>query len=211
MEYINNPQEIESRSFAIIRENLEHPPLNEKELAVLTRVIHTSADFDYQKNLVFSPDAIDSAIQALKEGCGLITDTQMALSGINKKNLALLNSHVSCYIHDPEVAKKSKEIGCTRAKLSMEKAAEDPKNRIFIIGNAPTALLALDDLLKKTDFRPALIIGVPVGFVNVVESKEVIVKNDIPFIVAHGRKGGSNVGAAIVNALMLLALKEKDL
>lgn len=201
---ILKPMEIEKRSFEIISEILAEEGIvldSENEL-VIKRVIHTTADFDYVENLVFSDRAVSKSIEALKRGCDIVTDTQMAKSGISKAALSKLGGEVHCFISDEDVAAEAKARGVTRAAVSMEKAASLDKPLIFAIGNAPTALIALDDLIKAGRLKPELIIGVPVGFVNVIESKELIIASSIPHIVARGRKGGSNVAAAIVNALL---------
>lgn len=224
------PEKIEERSFAIIGEELEQMGIHLKpdEELIIKRAIHTTADFDYAANLVFSPDAPSLGIQALKEGAVIVTDTNMAWSGINKRKAESLGCQVVCFMADEEVARAAKEQGCTRAAASMEKAARlfggvqtaadddrrdgKPLNNtenqrkppvIVAVGNAPTALVKLYQLIEEGRFHPALIIGVPVGFVNVVQSKEwIISRTDVPYIVARGRKGGSNVAAAIVNALL---------
>lgn len=196
------PMDIERRSFEIITELLGDRKLDEINEPVIKRVIHTTADFDYADNLVFSKDAVNIGIEALKGGCDIVTDTQMARSGINKTILSKLGGEAHCFMSDEDVAIEAKERGVTRAIVSMEKAAKLNKPCIFAIGNAPTALISLYELIKQDKIAPALIIGVPVGFVNVVESKELIMSLDVPHIVARGRKGGSNVAAAIVNALL---------
>ncbi len=196
------PMEIEKRSFEIITQLLGDRKLDPENEAVIKRVIHTSADFDYADNLVFSPHAVTAGIQALKGGCDIVTDTQMAKSGINKTILEKLGGQVHCFMSDPDVAAEAKERGITRAIVSMERAAKLEKPCIFAIGNAPTALICLHELIQSGALTPALIIGVPVGFVNVVESKELILTDPVPHIVARGRKGGSNVAAAICNALL---------
>lgn len=196
------PMEIEKRSFEIITEMLGDRTLEPENELVIKRVIHTTADFDYADNLVFSPGAVARGIEALRGGCHIVTDTTMALSGINKTTLARLGGQVHCFIADPDVAKEAKERGVTRSTVSMEKAARLDKPCIFAIGNAPTALIALHELIEAGKVAPALIIGVPVGFVNVVESKELIIAGNVPHIVARGRKGGSNVAAAICNAML---------
>ena len=196
------PMDIEKRSFEIITEILGDRKLDPRNEPVIKRAIHTTADFDYADNLVFSEDAVAKGIQALKEGCDIVTDTQMAKSGINKTILAKLGGQVHCFMSDEDVAEEAKRRGITRAMVSMEKAAKLPKPCIFAIGNAPTALIVLDEMMKKGEISPALIVGVPVGFVNVVESKELIIASDVPHIVARGRKGGSNVAAAICNAML---------
>ena len=196
------PMDIEKRSFEIITELLGDRKLDPENELVIKRAIHTTADFDYADNLVFSPHAVKIGIEALKAGCDIVTDTQMARAGISKATLAKLGGEVRCYMSDPDVAAAAKERGVTRALVSMEKAAKLEKPCIFAIGNAPTALIRIRELMDAGELKPALVIGVPVGFVNVVESKELIIASDIPHIVARGRKGGSNVAAAIVNALL---------
>ena len=196
------PMDIEKRSFAIITELLGGRVLEPENEAVIKRAIHTTADFDYADNLVFSAGAVAKGIAALRSGCDIVTDTQMAKAGINKTILARLGGTVHCFMSDEDVAREAKERGVTRATVSMERAAKLTKPCIFAIGNAPTALLTLHDMMAADAIHPALIIGVPVGFVNVVESKELILTDDVPYIVARGRKGGSNVAAAICNALL---------
>ena len=196
------PMDIEKRSFAIITELLGDTKLDPENELVIKRVIHTSADFDYVQNLVFSEHAVAKGIEALKGGCDIVTDTQMARAGINKTILSRLGGQVHCFMSDPDVAQEAKERGITRAIVSMERAAKLPKPCIFAIGNAPTALISLHEQILSGKLNPALIIGVPVGFVNVVESKELIIGDHVPYIVARGRKGGSNVAAAICNAML---------
>ena len=204
LETIENikPMDIEKRSFAIITELLGDRKLDPENELVIKRAIHTTADFDYADNLVFSPHAVTLGIEALRGGCDIVTDTQMAKAGINKTILGSLGGEVHCFMSDPDVAAEAKARGVTRAIVSMERAARLPKPCIFAIGNAPTALISIHEQIAAGALRPALIIGVPVGFVNVVESKEIILREDVPFIVARGRKGGSNVAAAICNALL---------
>lgn len=199
---IVKPMEIEKRSFEIITELLGDRKLDPENEPVIKRVIHTTADFEYADNLVFSPGAVAKGIEALKAGCHIVTDTSMAMSGINKTILGKLGGQVHCFIAHPDVAEEAKARGITRSAVSMEKAAKLDKPCIFAVGNAPTALIALHELMEAGTVKPALIIGVPVGFVNVVESKELILQDDVPFIVARGRKGGSNVAAAICNAML---------
>ncbi len=198
---ITDPMEIEKRSMEIIESALPSG-IPEDNKAVVKRVIHCTADFDYAKNLTFSVNAVKKALDALRGGCDIVTDTQMALSGINKAAAVKLGCTVHCFMSDPDVAEQAKERGCTRAVVSMEKASKLNKPLIFAIGNAPTALLKIRELIDTGKITPLLVIGVPVGFVNIIESKEAIMETDIPFIVSKGRKGGSNVAAAIVNALM---------
>ena len=201
------PGEIEKRSFEIITELLGDTKLDPVQTPVIKRVIHTTADFSYVENLVFSDHAVEKGLEALKNGCDIVTDTQMAKAGINKTILARLGGQVHCFMSDPEVAAEAKERGITRAVVSMEHAARLEKPCIFAIGNAPTALISLQEQILAGKLNPALIIGVPVGFVNVVESKEMILPLDVPYIVARGRKGGSNVAAAICNALLYQILR----
>lgn len=196
------PMDIEKRSFEIITELLGERKLDPENELVIKRVIHTSADFDYADNLVFSPHAVQKGIEALRSGCDIVTDTQMAKAGINKTILGKLGGEVHCFMSDPDVAAEAKERGITRAIVSMERAAKLSKPCIFAIGNAPTALISLHEQIQAGTLHPALIVGVPVGFVNVVESKELILDSEVPHIVARGRKGGSNVAAAICNALL---------
>ena len=165
-------------------------------------MIHTTADFEYADTMTFSPGAIEKAREAIRNGARIVTDTNMALAGVNKKSLAKWGGEALCFMADPEVAAEASARGITRAAVSMEKAAGLEGETIFAIGNAPTALLALRDLMDTKGFRPALIIGVPVGFVNVVNAKEQIMETDVPWIVNKGRKGGSGVAAAICNALL---------
>ena len=201
MEFVK-PMDIEKRSFEIITQLLGDTPMEPENAPVIKRVIHTSADFDYAQNLVFSPGAVQIGLEALKSGCDIVTDTQMAKAGINKTALGKLGGTVHCFMSDADVAREAKQRGVTRATVSMERAAALDKSCIFAIGNAPTALIAIKELMDIGKLHPALIIGVPVGFVNVVESKELIIASEVPHIVARGRKGGSNVAAAICNALL---------
>ena len=196
------PMDIEKRSFAIITQLLGDTRLDPENELVIKRVIHTSADFDYVENLVFSEHAVQKGIAALRDGCDIVTDTQMAKAGINKTILTKLGGQVHCFMSDPDVAAEAKERGITRAIVSMERAAKLPKPCIFAIGNAPTALISIKEQMEAGTLHPALIVGVPVGFVNVVESKELILTDPVPHIVARGRKGGSNVAAAICNAML---------
>lgn len=201
MEYMK-PAEIEKRSFEIITQELGDRRFPEEIIPVVKRVIHTTADFDYADNLMFSPHAVRQALQAIQDGAHIVTDTNMAKSGINKKILAKFGGEVHCFVAEPDVAAEAKQRGVTRSTVSMERAAKLDVPLIFAIGNAPTALIQLEKLIAAGQLNPELIVGVPVGFVNVVESKERIMQAGVPYIVARGRKGGSNVAAAIVNALL---------
>lgn len=196
------PKDIERRSFEIITEELGERQLDPANASVIKRVIHTTADFDYADNLVFSPEAVPLALKALKEGMPIVTDTNMGKAGINKKALKMWGSEVYCFMSDEDVARSAAQNGTTRAWASMEKAAELGRDCIFAIGNAPTALIRLYELIKEEKIHPGLVIAVPVGFVNVVQAKELILSLKVPYIVARGRKGGSNVAAAICNALL---------
>ncbi len=199
------PMEIEKRSFEIIESELKFP-IDEKIKPVVKRVIHTTADFSYAETLCFSENAIDDFIKEIKNGTGIITDTNMAKAGINKKACEKFGINVECFMSDKDVAEKAKKDGTTRAIASIDKACERHERYIFVVGNAPTALIRLYELIEEKKIKPAAIVGVPVGFVNVVEAKELIISlKDIPFIVARGRKGGSNVAASIINALMYMA------
>ena len=199
------PAQIEARSMEIIRSELKQPLPPENE-AVILRAIHTTADFDYAQNLCFSPDAVQRGVEALLAGADIVTDTTMAMSGINKRVLAKFGGQVYNYIADDDVASEARDRGITRAAVSMERAAAMGKPLVYAIGNAPTALVRLYEMwCDGTLPTPALIVGVPVGFVNVVEAKELTMRMDCPWIVARGRKGGSNLAAAICNALLYTA------
>ena len=199
------PAEIEARSMEIIQSELGERTFPAEVLPVVKRVIHTTADFDYADNLVFSPGAVEQGIAAIQGGCTIVTDTQMARSGINKRVLEKFGGKAVCFMSDPDVAAEAKARGVTRAAVSMERAARLDRTLILALGNAPTALVRACELLEEGAMKPALIIGAPVGFVNVVESKELLLTEDVPYIVARGRKGGSNVAAAICNAMLYLA------
>lgn len=197
------PMEIEQRSFEIITSELPHP-IDESLAPIIKRVIHTTADFEYVDNLCFSEGVLEKALDAIRSGATIVTDTTMALSGINKRTLAKHGGKVCCFIGDEDVAAAAKRNGTTRSTESMLKAASIEGPVIFAIGNAPTALIQIYDMIQEKKIDPALVIGVPVGFVNVVQSKELIMQTDVPYIVARGRKGGSNVAAAICNALIYM-------
>lgn len=196
------PTEIEKRSMEIITEELGERTFPEGYDKIVKRVIHTTADFDYADNLCFSENVLEKAIDAIRRGACIVTDTQMAKSGINKKALAKFGGEVLNFMSDEDVAEAAKKNGTTRATACIDKAMTIEKPLIFAIGNAPTALVRLYELIEDGKIKPELIIGVPVGFVNVVPSKELIMKTDVPYIIARGRKGGSNVAAAICNAIL---------
>ncbi|MCL2033056.1 MAG: precorrin-8X methylmutase [Methanomassiliicoccaceae archaeon] len=199
---ILRPEDIEKKSMEIITSELNGRTWPEPRFSIIKRCIHTSADFDYADNLAFSENAENVGIDAIKKGATIVTDTKMAASGINKNRLENYGGKVKCFISDDDVIAEAKSRNCTRATVSMEKAATVGGPLIIASGNAPTALIALYDLIKAGKMKPDLIIGVPVGFVNVVESKEMIMELGVPYIVARGRKGGSNIAAAICNAMI---------
>ena len=202
------PEEIEAGSFRIIDAEAGDHGWSDAEWQVVRRVIHTSADFEYTQSMILSDDVIERGIAALTSGCGIVTDTNMALSGISKVRLAPFGCTVTCHVADQDVAELAKKAGITRSIAAMRKAVADPHNRIFVIGNAPTALFELLRLMESDlPVRPALIIALPVGFVGAEESKNALASGNhsVPFITNIGRKGGSNVAAAVVNALAILA------
>ncbi len=198
------PEEIEKRSFEIISEELNTRgiKLPREEEMITKRVIHTSADFEYAQTMIYSENAVTIIKNLILNGADIVTDTNMALSGINKRVLAGFGGEVHCFMADEEVARLAKERNTTRAAISMEKAAKIKKPIIFAVGNSPTALIQLYEMLQSGSFRPAFVIGVPVGFVNVEAAKELIMETDVPYIINRGRKGGSNVAAAICNAVL---------
>lgn len=197
------PMDIEKRSFELIEAELPRP-LDPEIAPIVKRVIHATADFDYADNLRFSQNAVEAGLAALHEGAVIVTDTTMALSGINKPALARLGGDARCFIGDEDVAREAKERGVTRSLVAAEKAAGIDRPLIYAVGNAPTALIRVCELIEAGRLNPRLVIGVPVGFVNVVPSKELLEACAVPHIVARGRKGGSNVAAAICNALIYM-------
>ena len=199
---IVKPNEIEKRSMEIITQELNGRTWPEPQFSIVKRCIHTSADFDYADNLCFSENAAMLGVEALRRGAVIVTDTKMAWSGINKKKLAEYGGEAYCFMSDEDVAKEAQERGCTRAAICMERGAALGKEVIFAVGNAPTALIRLYELIQEGKVNPALIIGAPVGFVNVVEAKELIMTAGVPYIVPRGRKGGSNIAATICNAML---------
>lgn len=203
------PEEIETESFRIIDEEAGDHDWPDGEWPVVRRVVHTSADFEYVNSMIISDGAIDRAIAALRGGAAIVTDTNMALSGISKPRLAPFGCTVSCHVADPDVAEQAKREGITRSIAAMRKSVADRNNRIFVIGNAPTALFELLRLIKSGAAAPDLIIGLPVGFVGAEESKVALAgigcDYSTPFITNIGRKGGSNVAAAVINALAIKA------
>jgi precorrin-8X/cobalt-precorrin-8 methylmutase len=207
------PEEIEAESFRTIDLEVEPHRWPLAEWSIIRRVIHTSADFEYVRTMFMSDDAVSAGVKAILKGRGIVTDTTMALAGISKPRLATFSISSSCFIADPQVAGEAAEKGITRSILAMRKGSKDPGNGIFVIGNAPTALFELLRQIREEGLRPDLVVGLPVGFVGAAESKEelmsVAAEFGIPFITNRGRKGGSNVAAAVMNALLILALEQK--
>ena len=201
MDYIKNPMEIENASMRIIESEIGEHSFSKEELLIVKRIIHTTADFEYKNLVEISKDAIEASKKVFKKSFTIYTDTNMALSGINKIALSKLNGKAICYVNLDEVHKVAKEKGITRSMAALEKACEDNVD-IFVFGNAPTALFKLKALIKSGKANPSLIIAVPVGFVGAAESKENLDELNVPYIRVKGRKGGSTVAAAIVNALM---------
>ncbi|WP_455528953.1 precorrin-8X methylmutase [Ruminococcus sp.] len=199
------PKDIERRSFEIIEAELGSRKLSDGIKPIVMRAIHTTADLDYYENMYFSENAVETALSAIKDGALFVTDTNMAKAGINKAALSRHGCTVACFMADSEVAASAAEKGITRAAVSVDKAAALGKDIIYAVGNAPTALIRLKEHIDRGSFVPRLIIGMPVGFVNVVQSKEMIIESGVPCIVARGRKGGSNVAAAVCNALLYMA------
>lgn len=203
------PEEIEAESFRMIDEEAGPHSWPPAEWQIVRRVIHTSADFEYARTMLMSPDVVTHAVAALQAGRGIVTDTTMALSGISRARLDPFGISAGCLVADPVVAKAAAKLGVTRSLMAMRSAVADPENGIFVIGNAPTALFELLRSVREEGVRPALVIGLPVGFVGAAESKEELVRIaehiPFPYITNRGRKGGSNVAAAVVNALLILA------
>ena len=205
-----SPEQIEAESFRIIEAEVGPHNWSPREWPIVRRAIHTSADFDYATTMCFSPNAIESGIAALKAGCGIVTDTTMVISGMSKERLAPFKIKVSCYVADPQVAKDAKAQLITRSILAMRRGGRDASNGIFVIGNAPTALFELIRLIREERVTPKLIVALPVGFVGAAESKEALKElalsyPSLPFITNTGRKGGSNVAAAVMNAILIQA------
>ncbi|MCL2137317.1 MAG: precorrin-8X methylmutase [Coriobacteriia bacterium] len=201
-----NPVEIENESMRMISLELGDAAIDVENESIVKRVIHTTADFDYAKNLVFSPGVVKTAVHVLESGARIVTDTKMGMAGISKPALEKTGSTVHCFIDDPDVLSAAQAAGSTRALAAIDHAVANLEAPlVFVVGNAPTALIRLYELVTDQGLLPSLIIAVPVGFVNVVESKELVLSLDVPYIVARGRKGGSNVAAAIVNALLYQA------
>jgi precorrin-8X/cobalt-precorrin-8 methylmutase len=201
------PQEIEDLSFKIIEQEAGEHKFSDEQWPIVRRMIHTSADFEYMNTIRFYPDVVQKGIKAIQNGCQIFTDTNMARVGIRKKEIHEFGGKVSCLIADKDVVEKAKETGSTRALAAVDMACDRMKDGIYVVGNAPTALLRLIELIKEKKASPALVIGFPVGFVNAAESKDALMALDFPYITNKGRKGGSNIAAAIVNALAIMANK----
>lgn len=205
--YITIPDKITEKSFAMIQDEIDkidpnytfNSPIEEQ---IIKRAIHTTADFDYMHSLRFTHDAIKNIKQAIMNHGTIITDTTMALSGINKRKLDALGVHYHCFIRDPEVREVANEKGITRSMAAIEVAAKLPTDKVFVVGNAPTALYKILEMIQENRLEVAAVIGVPVGFVEAKESKDELVNSDVPAIAAVGRKGGSNLAAALTNAII---------
>jgi len=202
------PQEIEDLSFKIIEEEAGNHPFTRDEWPIVRRMIHTSADFEYIKTVRFHPKAIQAGIKAIKSGCRIFTDTHMAKVGIRKKEIQAFGGEVNCLITDENVAKKAQTEGTTRALAAVDMVGDRINSGIYVVGNAPTALLRLIEVIREKKASPALIIGLPVGFVNAAESKDALITLDFPYITNKGRKGGSNIAASVVNALAIMATEK---
>ncbi|PLY01925.1 MAG: precorrin-8X methylmutase [Desulfuromonas sp.] len=203
---MRDPLGIERESFRIIDAEAGEHGFSMQEWPLVRRVVHTSADFEFIANTVFSAGVIASGMASLKQGCTIYCDTNMIVAGVNKQRLAELGCTLRCYVADPEVAREARERGVTRSIVGLEKGVAEGC-RIFLIGNAPTALYALLELHATGKVDPALVVGCPVGFVGAAESKEELAKSELPFIVCRGRKGGSTIAVALLNALMIETLE----
>lgn len=203
------PHEIEAKSFAIIDAEAGPHNFSPDAWKIVRRMIHTTADFEYMEMVRISNNAVAAGIKAIRSGCTVITDTNMAKTGIRKNIISSFGGRCECLMADPQVAAQAKQNGVTRAHVAVEKAAHMMKSGIYVVGNAPTALLHLIDMIEKKKAYPALVVGLPVGFVNAAESKAALVETNIPYISNEGRKGGSNVAASVINALALIAGERK--
>jgi precorrin-8X/cobalt-precorrin-8 methylmutase len=201
------PHEIERSSFQIIDQEAGIHHFTAQQWSIVQRIIHTTADFEFKEMIRFHPDAISAGIEAIRNGNMIITDTNMARVGIRKKEVETYGGQVKCYINDPLIHEKAAVTGGTRAKAAVDMAISEMKDGIYVVGNAPTALLRLIELIGEKKAQPALVIGLPVGFVNAAESKAALVEMDTPYISNVGRKGGSNVAASVVNALVIMAVE----
>lgn len=208
--HIKDPRAIETKSFEIITEELGHLSLPESSQAIVKRVVHTTADFEYARIVHLTANAVKQAKAAIRSGCRIYADTQMIIAGVNKRLLAKYNCSVFSYIAAPDVAEEAKKRGVTRSIVGIEKAASEPDVKLFVIGNAPTALFRIGELVSQKQTNPAMVIGVPVGFVGAAESKEYILQCPVESVVTKGRKGGSPVAVAILNAILLTLQKEDE-
>jgi precorrin-8X/cobalt-precorrin-8 methylmutase len=204
------PEEIERQSFRIIGKEAGPHPFDARHWQVVRRMIHTSADFEYLESVRFHPGAITAGITAIRNGKPVITDTHMARTGIRQRDLAGFGVEIRCFMTDPATLRSASENGTTRAHAAVDVAARELAGGIFVVGNAPTALLHLMELMARGEAAPALVVGLPVGFVNAAESKAKLMAGDTPFITNVGRKGGSNIAAAVINALILMAREEAE-
>lgn len=201
--YINlSPTGIENESMRIITAELSHLQLPKELANIIKRVVHTTADFEYAHLLEAHPNALANCKKALLDSCKIYADTTMITSGVSKLILSKLACKINCFVHEIDVIDKAKEQGITRSICGVNKASKDKSYKIFIIGNAPTALVRICELAKEGILKPDLVIGVPVGFVGATESKEMLKKSGIPYIIIRGRKGGSTVGVAILNSIL---------
>ena len=204
------PQEIEDLSFEIIASEAGDHGFNDEQWPVVRRIIHTSADFEYLESVRFNNDAVKKGIRAIQSGCAIFTDTNMARVGIRKMEIGSFGGSVECLIADPEVAQTAKKEGTTRAVAAVDQVCDRLDNGIYVVGNAPTALLRLIEKIKSGEASPALVVGFPVGFVNAAESKDALMELSIPYITNKGRKGGSNIAAAVINALSISAFADRN-
>ncbi|MDM8523534.1 precorrin-8X methylmutase [Desulfococcaceae bacterium HSG8] len=200
-----NPNEIEKLSFAIIDKEAGPHEFDPEAWSIVRRMIHTSADFGYMQSVCFHPDAIRAGIRAIRTGKNIITDTEMLRAGIRKKSLEKFGGKALCLIGDPDVSDASKKAGTTRSHEAVNRSVKHMEGGIYAVGNAPTALLRLIELIRKNRAKPTLVLGFPVGFVNAAESKALLTELDFPYITNKGRRGGSNIAASVVNALIILA------
>jgi len=199
------PQEIEDLSFEIIASEAGDHGFNDEQWPVVRRIIHTTADFEYLASIRFNKDAVQTGVRAIRSGCAIFTDTNMARVGIRKKEIQSFGGSVDCLIADPGVAQQAKTDGTTRAAAAVDQICDRIDKGIYVVGNAPTALLRLIEKIKAGEISLALVVGFPVGFVNAAESKDALMELDIPYITNQGRKGGSNIAAAVINALAIAA------
>jgi precorrin-8X/cobalt-precorrin-8 methylmutase len=199
------PEEIEKLSFQIIEQEIGTRNVADDHWPIIRRMIHTSADFEYKEMVRIHPDAVKNGMEAIRSGKKIITDTNMARVGIRKKELDRFGASTECYMNDPMIHRNAKATGVTRAKVAVDMAIENMRGGIYVVGNAPTALMRLVELIKEQRAQPALVIGLPVGFVNAAESKAALMELDHPYISNIGRKGVSNVAASVVNALAIMA------